>query len=176
MFSQASFLQYAQWSGIATLAFAVLTILGFTIKWGIRFRLVGTTGFMIVLTAGLFTLSLTPLTRTAIPGAVKYSLVYDNGGTKTVIAISPEITTEQLNATLTQAANDLFSYGRLASNGESQLTVRARTIIHPEEGLSLPLYLGSAKRSLASRENSQIQIDINRDNLEKLPSSVAVET
>ena len=44
MFSQASFLQYAQWSGIATLAFGVLTILGFFLMWGIRFRLVGTTG------------------------------------------------------------------------------------------------------------------------------------
>ncbi|MEM7726388.1 MAG: Ycf51 family protein [Cyanobacteria bacterium P01_A01_bin.45] len=171
MFSQASFLQYAQWSGIATLAFGVLTILGFFLMWGIRFRLVGTTGFMIVLTAGLFTLSLTPLTRTAVPGAVRYSLVYDNGGTQAVIAVSPSVNITELNATLTQAANDLFSYGRLARNGETQLTVRVRTVIHPEEGLSLPLYIGTAKRSLASREDSQIEIQFNQDNLKKLPSN-----
>ena len=126
---------------------------------------------MIVLTAGLFTLSLTPLTRTAVPGAVRYSLVYEHGGTQAVIEVPPSVNITEPNATLTQAANDLFSYGRLARNGETQLTVRVRTVIHPEEGLSLPLYIGTAKRSLASREDSQIEIQFNQDNLKKLPSN-----
>ncbi|MFN7658146.1 MAG: DUF2518 family protein, partial [Dolichospermum sp.] len=43
-----NFLQYTQWSGIATIVFAVLTILAFILKWGFRFRLVGATGFMLV--------------------------------------------------------------------------------------------------------------------------------
>ena len=71
MLSPSDFLQYTQWSGIATVAFAVLTLLAFILKWGLRFRLVGTTGFMLVLTAGLFSLSLAPLSRTVIPGAAQ---------------------------------------------------------------------------------------------------------
>lgn len=168
MFSQADFLQFTQWSGIATVVFAVLALLAFILKWGIRFRLVGTTGFMLVLTAGLFALSLAPLTRTVVPGALRYSLVYDNGATKAVIATPVEITRSELEATLQQAASDLFSYGRLASRGEDKLIIRARTVIHPQEGLSVPLYLGEVKRSLASREDSQMEIEIYQENFERL--------
>ncbi|PMB48214.1 hypothetical protein CEN40_07335 [Fischerella thermalis CCMEE 5205] len=171
MFSQADFIQYAQWSGIATLVFAALTVLGFIFKWGLRFRLVGTTGFMLVLTVGLFSLSLAPLTRTVIPGAVRYNLVYDNGSTQTVIAIPPQISPTQLEATLRQAASDLYSYGRLGRPGDNQLTIRARTIIHPEPGVSVPLYLGQVKRSLASREDPQMAIDIYQDKFAQLPKS-----
>jgi hypothetical protein len=145
--STTDFLQYTQWCGIATIVFAVLTILAFILKWGFRFRLVGTTGFMLVLTAGLFSLSLVPLTRTVIPGAVKYTLVYDNGSNQTVIATKPEITPTELEATLRQAASNLYSYGRLGTKGNNQLTVRARTIIHPQPGLSIPLYLGQVNRT-----------------------------
>ncbi|MFM8006609.1 MAG: Ycf51 family protein, partial [Dolichospermum sp.] len=115
--STENFLQYTQWSGIVTILFAVLTILALILKWGFRFRLVGATGFMLVLTAGLFSLSLVPLSRTVIPGAVKYTLVYDNGSNQTVISTSAEITPTQLEATLRQAASNLYSYGRLGSGG-----------------------------------------------------------
>ncbi|WP_026734175.1 Ycf51 family protein [Fischerella sp. PCC 9605] len=169
MFSQADFIQYAQWSGIATLVFAALTVLGFILKWGLRFRLVGTTGFMLVLTAGLFALSLAPLTRTVIPGAVRYKLVYDNGATQTVIAISPEITPTELEATLRQAASDLYSYGRMGKPGQNQLTIRARTILHPEPGISVPFYLGQVKRSLVNREDPQMAIEIYHDRFAQLP-------
>jgi hypothetical protein len=169
MFSQADFIQYAQWSGIATLVFAALTVLGFILKWGLRFRLVGTTGFMLVLTAGLFALSLAPLTRTVIPGAVRYKLVYDNGATQTVIAISPEITPTELEATLRQAASDLYSYGRMGKPGQNQLTIRARTILHPESGVSVPFYLGQVKRSLVNREDPQMAIEIYHDRFAQLP-------
>lgn len=173
MFTTDNFLQFAQWSGIATLVFAGITVLGFILKWGLRFRLVGATGFMLVLTFGLFALSLTPLTRTVIPGAIRYSRVYDNGGTQAVIAIPPQISPSQLEATLRQAASDLFSYGRLGTLSQNQLTVRARTIIHPEPGLSIPLYLGQVKRSLASRENSQIAIEIYQEKFAQLPKPTA---
>ncbi|MHC5832341.1 MAG: DUF2518 family protein, partial [Nostoc sp.] len=35
MFTIANFLQYAQWSGIATLVFAAIAVLAFILKWGI---------------------------------------------------------------------------------------------------------------------------------------------
>lgn len=169
MLTPADFLKYAQWSGIATLVFAALTVLAFILKWGIRFRSVGATGFMLVLTGGLFALSLTPLSRTVIPGAVKYSRIYDNGSTQAVITIPPQITPSQLEATLRQAASDLYSYGRLGTRAENQLTIRLRTLVHPEPGLSIPLYLGQVKRSLASREDSQMAIEIYQDKFAQLP-------
>ncbi len=168
MFSTDDFARYTQWSGIATLIFAFITLLGFILKWGIRFRLAGATGFMLVVTGGLFPLSLTPLTRTVIPGAIRYKLVFDNGSSQAVIATPPQITSSELDATLRQAASDLFSYGRLGSPQDNQLTIRARSIVHPELGISVPLYLGQVKRSLSNRDDSEMQIDIYEDNLAKL--------
>jgi hypothetical protein len=168
--SPSDFLQYTQWSGIATLAFAVLLGLGFILKWGIRFRLVGATGFMIVLTAGLFALSLAPLSRTVIPGAKRYTRVYDNGATQTVIAITPKITPVELDATLRQAASDFYSYGRMAM-GDNELTIRARTVVHPEKGISTPLFLGEIKRSLLDREDSTMVVNIYQDKFAQLPKN-----
>ncbi|MBN3879089.1 MULTISPECIES: Ycf51 family protein [unclassified Nostoc] len=173
MLTTANFLQYTQWSGIATLVFAALTFLAFILKWGIRFRLVGTTGFMLVVTAGLFGLSIVPLSRTVIPGATRYTLVYDNGSTQAVIATSPQITPTQLEATLRQAASNLFSYGRSGSREDGNLTVRARTIIHPETGISVPVYLGEVKRSLVSHQNSPVTVKIYTENFAKLPKPTA---
>jgi hypothetical protein len=173
MLTTANFLQYTQWSGIATLVFAALVVLAFIFKWGIRFRLVGTTGFMLVLTAGLFGLSIVPLSRTVVPGAVRYTLIYDNGSNQAVIATSPKITPTQVEATLRQAANNLFSYGRSGTLQDDNLTVRARTIIHPEPGVSIPVYLGEVKRSLISHQNSPITVKIYTDNFAQLPKPSA---
>lgn len=167
----ADFLNAAQWVGITTLACAALTVVAFIFKWGIRFRLVGATGFMGVLTGGLFALGLVPFTRTVIPGAVRFSTIYDNGATQTVIAVPPSINQSELEATLRQAASDLYSFGRLGKNNENQLTIRARTIIHPEPGVSKPLYIGQVKRSLSQREDDQMQLEIFFDNLAQLPPS-----
>ncbi len=164
----ADFLTYAQWVGITALACAFLAVLGFVLQWGIRFRLVGVTSFLGVLTAGLFTLSLVPFTRATIPGAVRFSLVYDNGATQAVIALPPQITESELEATLRQAASDLFSSGRLG-RGQDQLTIRARTLLHPEPGVSEPLWLGQVKRSLSVREDDQMEMTLFQDNLARLP-------
>jgi hypothetical protein len=172
MLTNADFLTFAQWSGILTLACGIIAILGFIFKWGIRFRLVGITGFMLVLTGGLFALGLVPFTRTVIPGAARFSRVYDNGGNQAVIAVSPQLTESELEATLRQAASDLFSYGRLGG-ANNQLTIRARTIIHPEPGVSKPLFLGQAKRSLATRNDQQMAVEIYPESFAQLPKPTA---
>ena len=174
MFIPTYFLQYAQWSGIVTVVFAIFTLLTFILKLHLRFRLVGTTGFMLVLTAGLFALSLTPLTHTVIPGAVKYSLIYDNGSTQTVISIPNHITPSELDATLRQAAINLYSVGRSSLSGEPKLTIRARTIVHPNPGLSIPLYLGQIKQSLTSRDGNDTSVEIYKDKFDKLPNSKTI--
>lgn len=174
----ADFLTATEWAGILTLILAVVTGLGFFLQWGVRFRLVGATGFIAVLTVGLFGLSLEPFTRTVIPGAVRFSLVYDNGATQAVIAVPNQVTESELEATLRQAASDLFSSGRLGRRGDDQLTIRARTMVHleaeaPKPKVSQPLYLGQAKRSLIERDDQQMQIEIYSENFAQLPQSQA---
>ncbi|HEY9676000.1 MAG TPA: Ycf51 family protein [Waterburya sp.] len=172
MLTNSDFLTFGQWSGILTIACGVIAILGFILKWGIRFRLVGATGFMVVLTAGLFALGLVPFSRAVIPGAAHFSIVYDNGGNQTVITVPQNLTETELEATLRQAASDLFSYGRLGG-ADQQLTIRARTIIHPEAGVSKPLFLGQVKRSLATRNDEQMAIEIYPESFAQLPKPTA---
>ena len=161
------FSTYAQWAGILTLGCLLLTVVAFILKWGFRFRLVGATSFMGVLTLGLFALGLGLFTHTVIPGAVRYTLVYDNGANQAVIVVPTPISESEVEATLRQAAYDLYSAGRLGL-GDDRLIVRARTVLHPEAGVSKPLYLGQVKRSLASREDDQMQVQVFSENLAQL--------
>ncbi len=164
------FLSVANGLGVGTLAFGAIALLAFLFQWGIRFRLVGITGFMAVLTAGVYALVLGLSVRTTIPGAVRYSLVYDDSATNAVISVPASITATELEATLTEAAANVFSYGRLG-RGTGQFVVRARTVVHPEPGLSQLLYLGSAKRQLAINGEQDTQIEIDRNSLSQLLSA-----
>jgi Protein of function (DUF2518) len=138
------FLQATVWMGIATLAAAALTGLAFVLKWGWRFRLVGVTSFCGVLTAGLFGLSFEPFTPSTVVGSVPYKTVFDSGAAQVVIKVPPSITEPQLQATLQQAGQNLFRASRL--NGIGQVpTIRARTILHPTNGVSELLYLGQVQ-------------------------------
>ncbi|MEM8638912.1 MAG: Ycf51 family protein [Cyanobacteria bacterium P01_G01_bin.54] len=161
---------YGQWSGYATIAFFFLTILAFVFKWGLRFRLVGTTAFMGVLTAGIFSLQLSLFTREAVPGAARYSLVFDDAAANVVIVVSPETTEAEVEATLKQAALDIAPYGRLGTPG-GKVMIRARAVIHPEPGLSVPLYLGQAKKPAASRAVEDVEIEVFGDRFAQLPSA-----
>jgi hypothetical protein len=179
MFTTADFFNYGRISGWITIGVGILAGLGFLFKWGFRFRLVGATGFFGVLTSGLFALSLVPITHAQIPGAARYSLVYDNGGTTAVIAVAPSITPSELEATLQQAASDLFSPGRLGygSNTSStqagpELSIRARTIVHPQEMASKLLTLGEVRRSLALRDDPSVEIKIYAETFKQLPPAV----
>lgn len=171
MISNDLILIVCKWVGITTVVFAVLTLVSFIFKWGFRFRLVGITSFMGVLTGGLFGLGVSLYVRTPIPGAVPFSLVYDDASTQAVIAVPVSITDSELDATLRQAAADLFSPGRFSRRGEGQLTIRARTILHPEPGISELVYVGQVKRSLAIRDDKGMAIDIYPEKMALLPQS-----
>jgi len=168
----AQIIAIAQWVGYFTIFSAVLMVLGFLLKWGIRFRLVGITSFMAVLTGGLYALSLGFYIHPSIPDAAQFSRVFDNGGPNVVIAVSPDLTRTELEATLRQAAADLYSSGRLAQ-GADKMTIRIRTILHPEPGLAVPLYLGEVRRSLASRYDEQMEIYLDPAKLAQLPKATA---
>lgn len=158
------FLLATKWSLGFTGLFAVLAAIAFALKWGFRFRLVGVTGFMVVLTVGLFSLSLFPIIKSVVPGAAPYTLVYDNGGGRAVVTVPQDINESQLEATLRQAALDRFSPGRL---GQS-LSVRARTLLHPEEGVTEPLYLGRVRRSQSIADEDAFDIQVDREALARL--------
>jgi Protein of function (DUF2518) len=170
MLTTTDFLVFTKWSGILTLTCAVVTLAAFLFKWGLRFRLVGVTGFLGVLTGGLFALGIVPFTRTVIPDAARFVVVYDNGGPQAVISVAQNITETQLDATMRQAASDLFSYGRLGGI-DNQMSIRVRTVIHPKPGVSQPLFLGEVKRSLATRDDQDIVVNIYPESFAQLPKS-----
>lgn len=155
MLTPAQFLEATGWSAITTVAFAVITAIAFLLKWGLRFRLVGATGFMGVLTAGLFGLSFQPIMQTAVPGAVPYKTVFDSGAAQVVITVPNDITATALEATLQEAAGNLLKPSRIGGAGQQVPTIRARGIVH-NQGASELVYVGKVTPSQAiSRESSQ---------------------
>lgn len=166
----AEFLDATQWSAIITLALAALTAIAFFLQWGLRFRLVGVTGFMGVLTVGFFALSVVPITRTVIPGAVRYTTVYDSGATQVVIKVAPEISQSELEATLAQAASNLFGPGRLGLPGEPP-TIRARTLLHPTDNVSQLVYLGEVQRSQSAQSDQKYAVTLYPDALKALATA-----
>jgi hypothetical protein len=126
---------------------AVLTLIAWSRQSNWRFALVGYTAFCLVLTAGCWGLSLGPIMPTTIAGAAHYKTVYDRGADQAVIAVDPTITPEELTPTLLQASRNLLTSGRYSSSS-TFFTVRARTVIHPQPGVSIPLYLGQTQQPL----------------------------
>ena len=159
---------YAKWLGFATLFSVVVTIVSFAVGWNFRFRLVGVTSFMTVLALGTFALGLSFFPKVEIPGAARYVLIYDNGANQAVVAVAPDIEKSAIEPTLLQAASDLYSYGRTGTDGNSQFTIGLRTVLHPKPGVSQPLFLGEARRSLIKSGDENIKIDIFKQNLKEL--------
>lgn len=165
------FLAVTKWTGIGTLALMALAGLAFLLKWGVRFRLVGAAGFAAVLTVGLFGLSFEPFTRTVIPGAVPFSTVFDSGASTIVIAVPQRITEDELDATLRQAASNLFKPYRLGVPGNGP-TIRARTIIHEEGGVSRLVYLGQVQPDPAGSKSNDYRVQVDPQKLAKVAQAL----
>ncbi|TVQ60207.1 MAG: hypothetical protein EA366_03800 [Spirulina sp. DLM2.Bin59] len=158
---------YFQGLAIASLAFFVLTVLAFLFKWGIRFRLFGATAFTIVLTVGALGVSLGLFNYTKVTGSVRYKLVYDDAAAHVVVVVPPTVTPSELEATLEQAALDLAPFGRAGQ----RVMVRARAVLHPEPGLSIPLYLGEATKA----NGDEVAVKVYEDNFAQLPPAPVTE-
>lgn len=165
-----TFLDAAKWMGIATVAFALISAIAFWASWGIRFRLVGATGFSIVLTAGLFGLSFGPLTPVTVEGAIPYITVFDSGASQIVIRVPQTITTTELEATLQQSARNLLRASRLGRPGQTP-TIRARTIVHQPGGISDLLYLGQIQPN-ASDAGDPYVVEIDAERLQQANAAV----
>ncbi len=147
LLAPATYGQLAQAMGLFVLAVTLLTGIAFAQKWGFRFRMVGITAFSVVLTVGLFALSLAPIVPAEVEGAAPYTVVFDRYGPEVAIAVPPTITPDQLVATLTKAGQNLAVPGRNGQGG-TEMTVWARAIVHPQPGVSAPVYVGTLRRSL----------------------------
>lgn len=167
MFVSSDFLNLTLWLGLATLGFAGLTILAFVSQWRFRFQLVGVTGFFAVLVVGTFGLSLGLFQRIAVEGAESYQLVYDTGSNQAVIAVDPAMDETTLEATLQQAAYNLFSPGRFSRESQDML-IRARVLAHPQPGLSEPIYVGEVHRSLSERNDPNMLVTVFSDRLQAI--------
>jgi hypothetical protein len=167
------FLIATKWTALGTLALMAISALAFVLRWGIRFRLVGAAGFAAVLTVGFFGLSFEPLSRTVVPGAVPYATVYDSGASQIAIAVPAPISETALEATLRQAAANLFKPYRLGLPGDPT-TIRARTIVHEPGGVSKLVYLGQVQPASRGASTDDLVIQIDTAQLKALQSATAV--
>jgi hypothetical protein len=172
MFSTEQLVLVAQALAIATVIFGAVTTVAFIAKWGFRFRMVGVTSFTGVLAGGVLGLSLSLYQRPMIPNSQPFVRVYDRSAGQLVISVNPKMTPAQLEATLKQAAIDLSSPGRSSADGT--ITVRARVLLHTEPGVTQPLYVGAAVRSLDSKRDdvNDIQVQIDADTLAKVAAQM----
>jgi len=169
----ADFLEATKYFGIATLTLAGITLLAFVLGWGFRFRLVGITSFMGVLTGGMFGLSFEPFTQTVVPGAVTYNTVYDSGAAQIVIKVPDTITPTELEATLQQAASNLLKPSRLGGVGASAPTIRARSIVHEPNGVSKLVYLGQVQPERSPGTDKSLSVQIFDDAFKTLSATTA---
>ena len=137
-----------KWLGIASGVLAVLMVVGFLARWGIRFRLVGITSFttLLAISCAAFAISYSP--RLNIEGAVSVPVVFDNGADLVVAAAPADLAPEAFAPTVQQVASNLRGSGRNTSDG--LVTVRLRRVEPAGEGVSRPVVLAEAQRDLVS--------------------------
>jgi len=140
---------------------ALAMVFGLLTKQPWRFKVVGYTGFLVVLTAGLFALTFAPLTRPKVEGAKPYEVVFDRGRGRVVIAVAPEITSEELSLTLQQARSQLFSSGRRGGDASGKLQIVARTLVSVKSGISQVIVLGKIELPVNAplTDGGQVTID-----------------
>nr|YP_009546024.1 hypothetical protein Ycf51 [Glaucocystis incrassata]ASQ40085.1 hypothetical protein Ycf51 [Glaucocystis incrassata] len=132
----------------------IFTILSFFKKWSSRFQLIGVTLFSMLLSIAFFFLTIIPLKHGTLLNSSKYNVVYDNGSTQIIITVPLPITQIELQQTLKQAANDLWSPGRL-TNQHKWLSIKARTFPTNNNNRNLnPIYLGEI-RAYPFHQNKQ---------------------
>jgi Protein of function (DUF2518) len=149
-----------------TLGLMVITTLavvfGLVRKTPWRFQAVGTTGFLGVLAAGLFALSLFPITRSAVPGAQKFDILYDQGSDRIVARVERTIQPEQLEATLKQIAIRSFTTGRILQEGRGPV-VEARTLVRSVPGVSQIIQLGTLQSESYLKNGKPDKFTLNKE-------------
>lgn len=145
-------LQAGQWLGAASGVLVLLTVAGFSLRWGIRFRLVGVTSFtaLLAISCVAFAISYTP--RITISGAVVAPVVYDSGADLVIAQARADLPREAWGPTALQVASNLRGGGRVSPDGLVRVRLRRIEPSGPDSGT--PVVLAEAVRNLASGEVS----------------------
>ena len=135
-----------KWLGAASGVLALTTIAGYLSRWGIRFRLVGVTSFTALLAVSCLTFAVSYSPRVQLAGAVSVPVVFDNGIDLVVAAAPDGLADGAAAATVQQVALNLRGGGR--SSSDNLVHVRLRRVETVAPGLSKPMVLAEATRSL----------------------------
>jgi hypothetical protein len=134
------------WLGIASGGLLVLMLLGFALRWGIRFRLVGITSFTVLLSLSCLAFAVSYAPRTLVEGSVSVPVVYDNGGDLVIAAAPADLPSAAYKPSVEQVALNLRGSGRHGDNG--LVHVRLRRVEAQGDGIDRPVILAQADRSL----------------------------
>ena len=102
-----------------------------------------------------------------IPGAVPFATVYDSGASNIVITVPSTISEAALDATLRQAASNLFKPYRLGVPGNGPTVVPAPLSMSRGECPRL-MYLGQVKPDPSGSKGSDYQVTIDTQKLAQL--------
>ncbi len=128
-----------------SLGLTLITLLSFIINWSQRFRLVGITGFTILLAASCWAFGVSYTPPVSIEGALNPPIVFDNGVDLLIAQAPADFPEEAIWPTLNQIAGNI----RGGRNG-ADVHVRLRQILPAGEGISQPVILGEVVRDLKS--------------------------
>lgn len=134
------------WLGAASGVLAVLMVVGFLARWGFRFRLVGVTSFTALLSLSCLAFAISYTPRERVVGAVNAPLVFDNGTDLVVATAAADLPSQAFAPTVEQVARNLRGSGRSSADG--YVHVRLRRVEAAEQGVSRPVVLAEATRSL----------------------------
>ena len=127
------------WSG---LGLGFMTIVAFLFNWGVKFRLVGTAIFTLLLSGSCWAFNESYTPPRTFEGAMYTPVVFDNGGNLVVAQVQADFPSEAIEPSLQQLSENLKGGGR---NG-AEITVRIRKIEDHTPGISTPIILGEAIR------------------------------
>jgi hypothetical protein len=135
-----------EWLGAASGVLALLTIAGYLLRWGIRYRLVGVTSFTALLAISCLAFAVSYRPRVAIEGAVSVPVVFDNGSDLVVAAAPDALAPAAYAPSIEQVARNLRGGGRTTDDGV--VRVRLRRVENGSDGISRPVVLAEARRNL----------------------------
>jgi hypothetical protein len=141
-----------EWLGAASGVLAVITIAGYLLRWGVRFRLVGITSFTALLALSCLAFAVSYRPRVMVEGAVSVPVVFDNGAELVVAAAPADLPAAAAAPSAEQVARNLRGNGR--QSDDAIVRVRLRRVESVAPGLSRPVVLAEVRRDLVSGEIS----------------------
>jgi hypothetical protein len=141
-----------EWLGAASGVLALITIAGYLLRWGVRFRLVGITSFTALLAVSCLAFAVSYRPRVMVEGAVSVPVVFDNGAELVVAAAPADLAAAAATPSAEQVARNLRGNGR--QSDDASVVVRLRRVELVAPGLSQPVILAEVRRDLMTGEIS----------------------